>query len=73
MRNSNAFDKMYRVALPHPLLEILGIIFLHTELNKSTFVREEMVLYTLFATNKANIYSIGIFRVPAVAHFMVKV
>ena len=41
---------------------LLGIIFLNTELNKPHFLRDKMVFMML--QNKANNYSIGIFRAP---------
>ena len=32
---------------------LLGIIFLNTDINKPDFLRDEMIFYALFATNKA--------------------
>ena len=52
---------------------LLGIIFLNTEQNKSTFLRDEMFLIHYSLQIKQIIYSICIFRVPVVAQFIVKV
>ena len=45
-----------------------GIAFLNTK----TFLRDE-IFYTLFATKRQSIYSIGMFNAPVVTEFMVNV
>ena len=40
---------------------------------QATLCARRNYFYALFATNKANIYSIGIFRPPIVTQFIVKV
>ena len=52
---------------------LLGIIFLNTELNKPHFLRDEMIFMHCSLQIKQNIYSIGIFHVPVVTQFIVKV
>ena len=53
-------------------VELLGIIFLNTELNKPHFLRDEMIFIHCSLQIKQNIYSIGIFRAPVVTQFRVK-
>ena len=60
MRHSYAFNKIWGVQLSIHFLRrvvLLGIIFLDTELNKPTFLRDEMFFYWLFATSKAKHYT----------------
>ena len=52
---------------------LLGIIFLITELNKPHLLRDELIIMHCSLQIKQNIYSIGIFRVPVVTQFIVKV
>ena len=54
-------------------VELLGIIFLNTELNKLHFLRDERIFMHCSLQIKQNIYSIGIFRAPVVTQFIVKV
>ena len=49
---------------------LFGIIFLNTELNKLTFLSEEMLFIHYLFQIKLNIYSIGIFRVTVVTQFI---
>ena len=49
---------------------LLEIIFLITELNKVTFLSDEMLLIHYLLQIKLNIYSIGIFRVTVVTQFI---
>ena len=51
---------------------LLGIIFLNTELNKPHFVRDEMIVYALFAIYKAKHILNGHFSAPVVTQFMMK-
>ena len=50
----------------------LGIYFFNTDLNKSTLLRDEMLLIHYSPQIKQKIYSIGIFHVPVVTQFIVK-
>ena len=52
---------------------LLGIIFMSTELNKLHFLRDEMIFYALFATNKAKHTLNRHFRALVVTQFIVKV
>ena len=52
---------------------LLGIIFLNTELQKNTFLRDEMICMAWFATNKTKHKLIGIFRAPVVTEFIEKI
>ena len=46
---------------------------LENRTKQATLIERRNNFYALFATNKANIYSIGIFRAPVVTQFIVKV
>ena len=52
---------------------LLGIVFLNTELNKPQLLRDEMIFMHCSLEIKQNIYSLGIFRAPAVTQNIVKV
>ena len=47
--------------------------FLEYRIKQATLFVQRNAFYTLFATNKAKQYSIGIFRAPVRTHFIVKV
>ena len=47
--------------------------FLNQNKTSHTFLRDEMIYMHCSLQIKQNIYSIGIFRVPVVTHFIVKV
>ena len=47
--------------------------FLECRNKQATLFARQNYLYALFASNKANIYSIGIFRAPVVTQFILKV
>ena len=47
--------------------------FLEYRTKQATFFVRRNDFYALFATNKANMYSICIFRAPVVTQFIVKV
>ena len=47
--------------------------FLYYKTEQATLFARRNDFYALFATNKAKIYSIGIFRAPVVTQFIVKV
>ena len=47
--------------------------FLEYRTKQATLFARRNDFYALFAANKANIYSIGIFRAPVVTQFIVKV
>ena len=49
-----------------------GIIFLNTELNKSTLLRDEMMFIHYLLLIEQNLYSIGIFRAPVATQYKVK-
>ena len=49
-----------------------GIIILNTELNKSTLLRDEMMLIHYLLLIEQNLYSIGIFRTAVVTQYKVK-
>ena len=49
------------------------IILLHTEENKSTYLRDEMFYIHCWLQVKQNVYSIGTFRAPVATQFIVKV
>ena len=51
---------------------LLGIVF-NTELNKTYFLRYEMIFMNCSLQIKQNIFSIGIFRALVVTQFIVKV
>ena len=66
MSSSYAIDKIRGVKLPHQLLEkvgveLLGIIFLNTELNKPHFLCDEMIFMHRSLQIKQNIFSKGLF------------
>ena len=52
---------------------LLGIIFLNTELNKSHFSRDEMIIMHRSLQIKQYIYSVGIYRASVVTQFIVNV
>ena len=63
----------YHTHLLKSKVVVSGIIFRNAELNKPTFFVLQNVIFTLFAANKANFYSIDIFPASVVTQFMVKV
>ena len=62
---------------PTHFLKIRGSLirnnFLEYGTSQATIFEERNDFHALFATNKANIYSIGFFRVPVEKQFKVKV
>ena len=62
IRNAYAFDKIYGNELPRPFLKSCGSGIanncLEFRTKKSTFLSDEMPLYTLFAKSKENLYSV---------------